>query len=140
MRITCPTCAAEYNVPGEIAAGRKVKCAKCGTKWAPVEDAPPEEPPPSEPEPEPQPEPMAAFVPMAPPPMETPKRQWALPAAWAGSFLVVAVALVGAVLLRGPIMQKWPPSERVYAALHLAPDSPASPPPSSPNIHGDVVK
>lgn len=40
MRIACPACSAEYDVPDTIvAAGRKVRCARCHEVWA---AAPPE--------------------------------------------------------------------------------------------------
>jgi predicted Zn finger-like uncharacterized protein len=46
MRITCPNCAASYEVPERLLQGgpRPVRCARCGTTWAP---AAPAAPPPS---------------------------------------------------------------------------------------------
>ncbi|SHJ02181.1 MJ0042 family finger-like domain-containing protein [Roseomonas rosea] len=39
MRVACPECAAEYDLPPALAArlaeGRSVRCARCGTSWAP---------------------------------------------------------------------------------------------------------
>ncbi len=137
MRITCPNCESEYNLPKPLAAGRVVRCAKCAQEWAPVPEvvsAPPPPPPPPEPElPSPPPpvlEPMAPMVPPPPPPV----RRMPLLLAWAGSGVVVAAALAAAFVFRGPIMQKWPPSERVYGALHLRPA------PASPDVHRDVVE
>lgn len=69
MRITCPNCGAQYEVPDQVipAEGRDVQCSNCGNTWfqthpdqAVVEDddqdliAEPETAP--EPEPEPEPE------------------------------------------------------------------------------------
>ena len=39
--------------------------------------------------------------------------------AWAGSLLLLVVLAWAAYTWRSPIMQAWPPSERVYAALGL---------------------
>ncbi|MBP0446348.1 zinc-ribbon domain-containing protein [Roseomonas sp. SSH11] len=39
MRVACPECAAEYQLPPALASrlgeGRTVRCARCGTAWAP---------------------------------------------------------------------------------------------------------
>jgi predicted Zn finger-like uncharacterized protein len=39
MRVACPECSAEYDLPPALAArlaeGRTVRCARCGTAWAP---------------------------------------------------------------------------------------------------------
>ncbi len=37
VRIVCPSCAATYDVPeAALAPGRPVRCARCGTEWAPL--------------------------------------------------------------------------------------------------------
>ena len=37
MRIACPACNAAYDVPdAELRDDRVVRCARCGTDWAPV--------------------------------------------------------------------------------------------------------
>ena len=76
MRIACPTCNAAYEVAAErLAPGRDVRCARCGTLWAPVaaEDAAPPLPLPAEPErPAPPPEPVLPEPPPAEPPAEAP--------------------------------------------------------------------
>jgi predicted Zn finger-like uncharacterized protein len=76
MIITCPQCDTRYTVDGTKfpAAGRNVRCAKCGNVWHQLGPEPPqpdpeaevvvEEPPPAQ-EPEPAPRP-AAYVPPAP--------------------------------------------------------------------------
>ncbi|MFC7735476.1 zinc-ribbon domain-containing protein [Roseomonas sp. GCM10028921] len=39
MRVACPECAAEYDLPPALATrlgeGRTVRCARCGTTWVP---------------------------------------------------------------------------------------------------------
>lgn len=138
MKITCPSCAAEYNVPGVLAEGRVVRCAKCGTEWAPVPAPPPVEAEPPPPLPPPEPEPPPAPDPewperLAPPVSEPPSRTLPLLLAWLGSAAVIVAALAGAFVFRDRIMQGWPPSQRVYGVLglHAA---------ASPDVHGDVVK
>ena len=123
MRITCPSCAAEYDVPGVLAPGRTVKCAKCGSKWAPVPPLPPPPPPMIEA----KAEPVAPIPPPAPPrptPMvaplaEPPPRRLPLVLAWVGSLLVLAGLVAAAVVWREPVMAAWPPSIRLYALLRL---------------------
>jgi predicted Zn finger-like uncharacterized protein len=61
MRIVCPSCSADYDVPDSlVTAGRVVRCAACGGEWIPVEvdaaepdSAPPSalQPPPNDPPP-----------------------------------------------------------------------------------------
>jgi predicted Zn finger-like uncharacterized protein len=78
MIITCPQCDTRYTVDGTKfpAAGRNVRCAKCGNVWHQLGPEPPqpdpeaevvveEPPPPPAHEPEPAPRP-AAYVPPAP--------------------------------------------------------------------------
>ncbi len=135
MKITCPSCAADYNVPGTLAAGRVVRCAKCGTEWAPVAAVPVEvAPPPPLPAP-PEPEPAVPNVParLVPPLPERPERHLPLLLAWVGSLVVVVAALVMAFVLREAVMQAWPPSQRVYGVLGLRAAA-------SADTQGNVVK
>lgn len=134
MRIVCPSCNAEYQVPdARLAPGRVVRCAQCSTGWTPV-PAPPPEPSPvhellSEPEPEPElpppeplppaPEALTRLVPDLPP--APPRRDKALLAAWLLSVMLLGVAGWAAYTYRASIMHAWPASERAYALLHLAP-------------------
>ena len=82
MRLTCPNCGAQYEVPDDVIpeSGRDVQCSNCGQTWfvradqpveaaAPVrppepapEPAPPPAPPAAEPEPAPIPDPVEAAV------------------------------------------------------------------------------
>ena len=71
MRLTCPNCGAQYEVPDEVIpeSGRDVQCSNCGDTWfqhhpdhapAPAEASPEKDPHGwSEPGPEPSPEPAA---------------------------------------------------------------------------------
>ena len=131
MRIVCPSCTAAYDVPDErLAPGRTVKCARCGTGWAPL--AALAEPPPPEPEPEPEPEPAPVIEPPAEPPAPVerpPVERPVVSAQPAPRTAVLGWALSVAVLLglgwsayhwRADIMRAWPPSERAFAALGLA--------------------
>lgn len=81
MRIACPGCAAEYDVPDALlaAGARPLRCARCGTEFraelppaAPfVPDPVPAEPAPP---PRPEPEPVAAAPERRAPPPEMPER------------------------------------------------------------------
>lgn len=50
MRLTCPNCEAQYEVPDEVipASGRDVQCSNCGDTW--FEHHPDHAPPPEEPD------------------------------------------------------------------------------------------
>ncbi|MCX7381156.1 MAG: zinc-ribbon domain-containing protein [Alphaproteobacteria bacterium] len=76
MRIVCPSCSAAYEVPDRIlAAGKKVRCARCGENWLPEEAAglvPPEPPPPPPLTPVPLAPAPTARTPVAPPVMPAP--------------------------------------------------------------------
>jgi predicted Zn finger-like uncharacterized protein len=129
MQITCPSCEAVYEVPGEKIAGRQVRCVKCGAQWTPVP------PPPALPEvlhdPVPAPEPQweaelppplpsvtpAPLEPMVPP--EPRRNNSALVFAWIGSLVLLAAIIVGAYSGREDVMRAWPPSQRLYGALGL---------------------
>ena len=76
MILTCPQCATRYQVDGAKfpAAGRNVRCAKCGNVWhqlGPVPEPDPEaelmvEEPPARRQPEPEPEPSYEAAPAEP--------------------------------------------------------------------------
>jgi predicted Zn finger-like uncharacterized protein len=144
MRIECPRCSAAYDVPERLLTGRKsLRCARCGTEWtaglaaAPPGELPlPEQAPPVElnesPAPEeapprvrpprtmsldrPSPTAMQRLINIAEPP---PRSSLWPAAAWTASILVLALLLWAAFAWRTDIMQAWPPSTRVYAALGL---------------------
>ena len=122
MLITCPSCAAEYNLPNTVPPGRMVKCARCQTKWAPVPAPPP--PPPEPLAPPPGPEfPATPTVPADGRPTWLRRRTRgkldALGLAWLASGVLLLALLAAALVWRQPAMQAWPPSQRLYAWLGL---------------------
>jgi predicted Zn finger-like uncharacterized protein len=127
MILTCPACNSRYRVDGTAiasasAAGRQVRCVRCGHTW----HQPPEAPAALEPAPipaaEPAPEtpPFPAPLPdpaLAPPPP-------ALRSAWVGirgfALVVVLAGLVlGGVFARHVIVALWPATASVYGAVGL---------------------
>ena len=140
MILTCPSCDTRYSVDGSKfpAAGRTVRCAKCGHSWH--QPGPEPEPAPA-PEPEPAVEeaPAAipveetapftapstgtrAFAPAAQVP-QTPRgralQAAAVMAGWLG--LVVVVLLIGysGVRYRQDIAAIWPQTASVYSGIGL---------------------
>jgi len=135
MILTCTSCDTRYSVDGSKfpAAGRTVRCAKCGNSWhqagemaesapespAPVVDAAPETPV-SEPvdggfsptrnfaPPSVVPEPKAPLAP-----------KLAIVAGWIGLFAVVLLIAFAAVKYRQHIASIWPQSAGVYNGLGL---------------------
>ena len=149
MILTCPSCDTRYSVDGSKfpAAGRTVRCAKCGHSWhqgpeapaEPVAEAVPAEAAPvpvaasaqAEAEaqasselrgPDPFPtSPTRAFAP-APVAVEPPAPlgpKLAVVAGWAGLVLVVLLIAVSAVRYRQDIAVIWPQSAGVYSSLGL---------------------
>jgi predicted Zn finger-like uncharacterized protein len=177
MRIVCPNCSAEYEVPeARLRAGRAVRCARCGGTWvpepaqaadvsavaapAPAPVAPPVpstveragfdladlpaahdafEPPAEvervrvrEPFADPEEVPATDAPRSAAPalrleepllPRTAPPARRSSPAGalleWGLSALALACLLWAAYAWRDTIMQAWPPSIRVYAALGI---------------------
>ena len=135
MILTCPNCDTRYSVDGAKfpAAGRTVRCAKCGHSWHQAAEAPepePELPDPlfaPTPEPEPGPHPVntpssiRAYAPMATVPEERaplgPKL--AVAAGWIGLIAVVLLIAVSAVRYRQDIAVIWPQSAGVYSSLGM---------------------
>ncbi len=146
MRIVCPACEAEYDVPEAVGgAGRKVRCARCQTVW--LASAAPPAPSPPEPEREPAPAP-----PIAPPAELEPPRPPALfadpprvrsdwgradrahedddeapadappgvapwIAAWVLSLVLLGAAGWAGYHWQADVIRLWPASERLYAVL-----------------------
>jgi predicted Zn finger-like uncharacterized protein len=148
MILTCPSCDTRYAVDGSKfpAAGRTVRCAKCGHSWhqaaeaAEGEIAPePSAPAPDEaPEPGPVMHPSVADAPMsdpfpvgpsptrgfapaavAPAPRAPLGPKLAVVAGWAGLIAVVLLIAVSAVRYRQDIAAIWPQSAGVYSSLGL---------------------
>jgi len=143
MILTCTSCGTRYSVDGSKfpAAGRTVRCAKCGNSWHQAPEAPAEEPA-AEPLPsvapagdvraeQSQPEsfdsfqagpsPTRAFAPQAA--IAEPRAPvgpiLAVIAGWAALIAVVLLIAVSAVLYRQHIVVLWPQSAGVYNSLGL---------------------
>ncbi len=143
MQITCPSCAATYEVPPTaLKPGKLVRCARCAVEWAPLA-ATPEVPVAAGAEADSAASPQAAsptgaamggatatnVAPPAPEPLAlrsvkprppARRRNVALTVAWAASILAILLLSGAAYAERSAIMQVWPPSIRLYAALGLA--------------------
>ena len=135
MILTCTSCGTRYSVDGSKfpAAGRTVRCAKCGHSWhqpgemaepvpepsTPAEDAVPETPV-SEPV-DTGYSPTRSFAPPSaaaePKPPLGPKL--AIAAGWIGLFAVVLLIAFAAVKYRQHIASIWPQSAGVYNGLGL---------------------
>lgn len=143
MILTCTSCGTRYSVDGSKfpAAGRTVRCAKCGNSWHQAPEAPAEEPV-AEPVPsvapagesraeqsqpesfdsfQANPSPTRAFAPQAA--VVEPRAPVgpivAVIAGWAALIAVVLLIAVSAVLYRQHIVVLWPQSAGVYNSLGL---------------------
>lgn len=139
MRVTCPACAATYDVPDRmIGAGRRLRCAKCGQEWRVAPEAPaagparqpaaPSPPPAGAAAPRDMPPPTPArrrppqvIEPPLPRPDDapSPRRDRLLWLAWALTGLALLALAVALYLFRAEIVAAWPPAERLYLALGL---------------------
>lgn len=130
MRIVCPACAAAYDLAdGHVTGGQTVRCARCSREWVPVTAGEPnvvsfpEAGPPIDrslsPDPVPSvpPSPIPAVLkPLVPSVVPTAS---AVMAAWGLSIVVLVALGWAAVAWRADVMQAWPPSTRLYAAIGL---------------------
>ena len=141
MILTCPNCDTRYSVDGSKfpAAGRAVRCAKCGHSWHQSAEAPePEVPMAPAPVVEAAREPAAAAASAGDAPMassasptrafaaaQAPKEraplapQVAVVAGWAGLILVVLAIAWSAYRYRQDIAVIWPQSAGVYSSLGM---------------------
>lgn len=142
MRITCPACAATYEVPDRlIGTGRSLRCRSCGHAWRVTPEEPgaeaavpapagaaAEAPPPPLPDPGTLPDPPAALPgprrapQLIDPPLPRPEALprpvgTALRLAWAASLIAVLAGLAGLWLFRAEIAEAWPPAARLYRIL-----------------------
>ena len=137
MRLACPSCSAEYEVPSaRLTPPRMVRCTRCGGEW--IAGAEPEEWPPASPahdsdpdqstvdpslsEPAPQVTATDRLASHAPPP----RRSTHLIAAWVMSFVVLSGAVVAVLVWRQPLVRTWPPIGRVLGTADH------EPPPQAP--------
>ncbi|HKB96013.1 MAG TPA: DUF3426 domain-containing protein [Rhizomicrobium sp.] len=131
MILTCPSCDTRYSVDGSKfpAAGRTVRCAKCGHSWhqpgeageaAPEPPAALSGPAPEAPAHE-SPSPIRSFAPVsaAAEPRAPLGPRIAVMAGWAGLIAVVLLIAFAAVRYRQDIATTWPQSAGVYSSLGL---------------------
>jgi predicted Zn finger-like uncharacterized protein len=133
MRIVCPGCAAEYEVPSsKLQPHRKVRCARCNADWVPVQDAAtaaPDDGPVAEAEAamragDTAMDRLAAAAPARP--------SGALRAAWAVTVLALAGSAAAAFTWRSQVTQVWPASAWVLGVVDRV--MPGTPPP----LHAEV--
>lgn len=143
MHAVCPSCTTEYEIPDErMRPGRMVRCGRCATRWSPVpaeavdldldaaQPSPPAGPPrglgravvADEAAEASALERLALAVPPPPNP-------WPLRAAWGGSVAALVVLVGCAFAWRDGVMQVWPSSQRLYAAVGLRPAAEPAPHP-----------
>jgi predicted Zn finger-like uncharacterized protein len=154
MRIACPSCAAEYEVPASrLTPGRKVRCTRCGEQWAAIQEA--EEAPPPAIDPDLDPDPTAGEVrtaAAAPAPTVTamdrlaapappPPRSIALVVAWVATFVVLGAVMVAAVVWRGSIVRAWPSSAWILGTANPVVANPgvANPGVANPGVANPIV-
>jgi predicted Zn finger-like uncharacterized protein len=142
MRISCPQCAADYELPETLflTGARKVRCVKCGHAWmagaqapapdaagpapaaaaAPAAEAQAEQAPARRPLPlrrrpaaePPVPQPELAFA-----PPEPPRSGAGLVVAWVVSLLLLAGGGWAGWEYRDQVVAAWPASAHLYQAL-----------------------
>lgn len=137
MILTCTSCDTRYAVDGSKfpAAGRTVRCAKCGNSWHQPGEAPEPavEPPipaaeiaPQEPVSEPGAGGISPIRDFAPPSSATAEPRaplaprLAIVAGWVGLFAVLLLIAFAAITYRQHIASIWPQSAAVYNSLGLA--------------------
>ncbi len=135
MRVLCPSCAAEYEVPStHLQPRRKVRCSRCGAVWVPVREAQAvaPDPAPVSPPAVSLPPPVAASAmdrlaaaAAAPPSM-------GLRAAWAASLVLLAGSAAATVVWRDRVEQVWPASAWVLGPVHRDPPAAPAPRPGPP--------
>jgi len=135
MILTCTSCDTRYSVDGSKfpAAGRTVRCAKCGHSWHQAGEASEPVSEPSSPETDMAPDapvsepaessfsPARSFSPTStlPKPSAPLAPKLAIVAGWVGLFAVVLLIAFAAVKYRQHIASIWPQSAGVYSSLGL---------------------
>lgn len=133
MRLSCPSCGAEYELPDTLfAAGpRKVRCVKCGHAWTAggaVSAAPPPGPAAAAEElPPRRPLPLRRRTQAAEPPIAAPDLSLDPPAlpqsgrgvtlAWAASLVILATVCWAGWQYRADVIAAWPASARLFGVL-----------------------
>lgn len=126
MRIICPSCAAEYEVPASrLTPGKMARCVRCGGEWMavrePAEDPVQADPPAADPQDDHAEEPAAlpsvtAMDRLAHSPAPSQPK-----AGLIGAWVLTAVVLVGAtaaaIAWRQDVVHIWPPSSRILGPI-----------------------
>lgn len=142
MRIVCPSCAAQYEVPASrMTQRRMVRCARCGGQWKPVQEAEPPRPADEAPASLREDKPLPVAQPDVLPPVTAmdrlavgapkPVRPVGLRVAWIMTIVILAAAVAGAVIWRAPITRTWPPASRILGSSE--PEAVAATPGSGPS-------
>jgi predicted Zn finger-like uncharacterized protein len=125
MRITCPSCAAEYDVPASrLTPSRTVRCARCGRRWtATLEtEAPPPVSDPAEPQADHEaghpaqleaPSPTVSAMDRLAASVVQPPRSASLIGAWIATFVILTAAVAATIVWREPVVRAWPPISRI---------------------------
>lgn len=131
MRIACPSCAAEYEVPtSRMTPRRMVRCERCGNEWVAVQEIeaspavnePDEVGPPEHADPEEDvASPPTARINVAPMDRLTPsrpssRRDVRLLAAWIASVVLLAGAATAVVICRSDVVRAWPAGARLLGS------------------------
>ena len=129
MRITCPNCNADYDVPASRLTPRKmVRCVRCQGEWVPPhidEDTglAPAERVPFRPEIEPLP-PVTAMDRLSASPAMPPAPSNLL-RAWILTLVVLVGAAAATVIWRDAVMRAWPQSALILAPFGQPMPAPA---------------
>ncbi len=120
MIVSCPSCATRYLIdPTALGGeGRTVRCAKCSHTWR---EQPPADMPKRvdilPPDNEPRPIPFGSNLPAL-----VARRKRANRLGWLAVAAAIVIIVVAAILARGPIVDVWPPAEKLYSAVGLGID------------------
>ena len=129
MRITCPSCGADYDVPASRLTPRKmVRCVRCQAEWVPAhvgQDAELASAEQAQFASQIEPLPAVTAMDRLAASQSAPPSSPALLVAWILTLVLLVGTLAATVTWRGAIMQAWPQS-----ALILAPFGQPAPAPA----------
>ncbi|MBT3629623.1 MAG: DUF3426 domain-containing protein [Rhodospirillaceae bacterium] len=120
MIVSCPSCATRYLIdPTALGGeGRTVRCAKCSHTWR---EQPPADMPKRidilPPDSEPRPIPFGSNLPAL-----VARRKRANRLGWIAVAAAIVIIIIAVILARGPIVDVWPPAEKLYTAVGLGAD------------------
>ena len=130
MRIACPSCAAEYEVPASrMTPRRMVRCERCGNEWVAVQEV---EASPGATEPvdvgadqvapeanvasPPPPAANVAAMNRLAPSRPSRERDVGLLAAWIASIVLLVAAATAVLVWRSDVVRAWPASARLLGS------------------------